>query len=296
MRRAIVSYRELAPRKELQRHVYAFFSFVPAEHATAKRPLLREILFRDGDSFCSPMFAAGNTSIVFNLGDVCDANGRWLADPLGPHAVAIGPMTKVGPDSEARRPAMLGAYFRPGQALAFTRAPLSCLKDRIVDLHDLWGAAAARLSQEFSELEEAARIERFELELLRRLQSPRHASSAVDASGVAAAAVRSSGGVSVEQLAASAGVSRQHLTRIFRERVGVAPKTFCQLARFHAGLSYAGRNRVEWADAALALGYADQSHMINEFRRFSSLTPERLASGAWFHPFIERVKTGALIA
>jgi transcriptional regulator GlxA family with amidase domain len=93
------------------------------------------------------------------------------------------------------------------------------------------------------------------------------------------------------QLADSAGVSRQHLARVFRERIGVTPKAFCQLARFQSGLVYAGCNDVEWADAALAMGYADQSHMINEFRRFSSLTPERLASGTWFHPFIERAKT-----
>lgn len=47
---------------------------------------------------------------------------------------------------------------------------------------------------------------------------------------------------------------------------------------------------VNWAQAALELGYADQSHMIAEYRRFSSLTPEMLASRRWFHPFIERAR------
>ena len=41
------------------------------------------------------------------------------------------------------------------------------------------------------------------------------------------------------------------------------------------------------------MGYADQSHMIAEFRQFSSLTPQELANRDWFHPFIERAKSGA---
>jgi hypothetical protein len=33
------------------------------------------------------------------------------------------------------------------------------------------------------------------------------------------------------------------------------------------------------------LGHADQSRMIAEFRELSSLTPDALATGRWFHPF-----------
>jgi AraC-like DNA-binding protein len=83
------------------------------------------------------------------------------------------------------------------------------------------------------------------------------------------------------------------LTRVFRERVGLAPKSYCNLARFQAGLAYAGRDGIDWAQAAAALGYADQSHMIAEFRRFSGLTPQTLAAGRWFNPFIERARSRA---
>jgi AraC-like DNA-binding protein len=291
MTREVASYREFAPRPELRSSVYAFFSFVPPDRAAADRLLLRETVFREGESFCSPMFADGNVSIVLNLGNVCSIHGQWLTDPLGPHAKIIGPMTTVGVQSDAARPEMLGVYFRPGGAFAFTHAPLSEIKDQVVDLQDLWGASASRLPFELSEMSEAARIARVERELLRRLKAPRDRSDAVNTAGVAACAVRNSGRSSIVRLAESAGVSRQHLARLFRERIGVAPKTFCQLARFQSGLVYAGRDDVVWADAAVAMGYADQSHMIREFRRFSSLTPEQLASRTWFHPFIERART-----
>jgi AraC-like DNA-binding protein len=47
-----------------------------------------------------------------------------------------------------------------------------------------------------------------------------------------------------------------------------------------------GDERVTWAEVAAALGYADQSHMIAEFREFSSLTPQQMTSARVFHPFI----------
>jgi AraC-like DNA-binding protein len=109
--------------------------------------------------------------------------------------------------------------------------------------------------------------------------------------------VASSGLVTVEQMADAAGVSRQCLSHRFREAIGVTPKLYSMLARFHAGLAHAGRGaNVDWARASADLGYADQSHMIREFRRFSSLTPTELASGRWFHPFIARARSASMLS
>ena len=93
--------------------------------------------------------------------------------------------------------------------------------------------------------------------------------------------------MTARRLADGAGVSRRHLTRVFRQIIGVSPKRYCRLARFQSGLGLAGvGSGVQWARVAAELGYADQSHMIAEFRELSSLTPEALASQRWFHPFI----------
>jgi transcriptional regulator GlxA family with amidase domain len=111
--------------------------------------------------------------------------------------------------------------------------------------------------------------------------------------GLAASVVRRQGRVTVDAMARAAGVSRQHLSREFRERIGIPPKLYSRLARFQSGLVYAGSHApVDWARAALDAGYADQCHMIAEFREFSGLTPQTLASRDWFHPFIERAKSG----
>jgi hypothetical protein len=43
-------------------------------------------------------------------------------------------------------------------------------------------------------------------------------------------------------------------------------------------------------DSAAVGGYADQSHMIAEFRRFSGMTPQTIAASVQFHPFIWRAR------
>jgi methylphosphotriester-DNA--protein-cysteine methyltransferase len=111
--------------------------------------------------------------------------------------------------------------------------------------------------------------------------------------GLAALIEQSAGQVTVEQLACKAGISRQHLTRLFRSRVGVTPKLYARLARFQSSLAHAATSApTDWAHAALPLGYADQSHWIAEFKEFSGLTPHRFAARRWFHPFVERAVRG----
>jgi AraC-like DNA-binding protein len=289
--RAIVaSYREFAPREELRDYVRAFFSFVPGTGARVSgRPVLWEASFRAGESFCSPFFADAGGSIVVQLGMTCRAQGIWQSGALDGNV--IGPMSGVGPTDLGCRPAMIGAYFMPARISSLVHLPASELTDRVVTLGEVWGSAGSPLPAQLAELDESARIEHLEAALLRQLTRRRVCQPRVNVAGLIAWVVQHRGCLPVERLSDAAGVSRQHLARVFRESIGVRPKLYCRLARFHSALAYAGRgDDVQWAQAAAALGYADQSHMIAEFREFSSLTPQRLATEQWFHPFIERAK------
>ena len=80
----------------------------------------------------------------------------------------------------------------------------------------------------------------------------------------------------VSRLAASLGVTRQHLARRFTAHVGVTPKTFCRVARLWKVLRSTTGGRVNWARLAADLGYSDQSHLVTEFRSLTGLTP-----GGW---------------
>lgn len=287
----IAWYREFSPCTALAQDVYAFFSFVPGPPAAPPdRPLLREIAFSD-PTVCSPQLADGHASILFELGRTCAASGRWFDDPSALCATAVGPKTGVGRIEAGDLPEMLGILFWPGRVNTMLSVPVGELIDQTVGLDAVWGTGGALLAAELRDLDEGRRIDRVEAVLLARLARGRQWSGSVDVHGLAAAVFRRNGRATVEGMARAAGVSRQHLSREFRERIGVPPKLYSRLARFHAGLAYVGRpTSVDWARVAADTGYADQSHMIAEFRQFSGLTPDTLASRYWFHPFIERAR------
>jgi AraC-like DNA-binding protein len=293
MRHAVAWYREFAPCDALRRDVFAFFSFGPAPLRRCHlRPLLREIPF-EGGTFCSPQFADGHVSLGFELGRTCDATGRWFSDAGALRGAILGPLSAVGRTEGTDRPEMVGVYFRAARADAFLHIPITALVDRTVAVEDAWRGSGA-LASVLAELDELSRIDRLETLLSARAGIGRGHPPALRIDALAARAIQRRGRDTVEQMADDTGVSRQHLTRVFRERIGVGPKLYCRLARFQAGLVYAGAGpAVDWAEAALDLGYADQSHMIAEFREFSSLTPQMLAGRRWFHPFIERARYGA---
>jgi AraC-like DNA-binding protein len=291
-RTVVACYREFTPHPALRGRVRALFSF--GEKATTIPPRRRiawEAHFGAEESACSPLFADGNSSMVFHLGTTYRTDGSWLPNADGVCGTVIGAMSHVDAAARAELPAMIGAYFEPAQASAWTHVAASELTNRIVDLNDLWGAAACDLSSELQELDEAGRIDRLESALVERMDTRRDRRHVLDVPALAQWILRRRGRTTVEHLACAAGVSRQHLTRAFREAVGISPKVYCRLARFQSSLAFARRGAdVDWARVAMEMGYADQSHMIAEFKEFSSLTPHRLAVERWFHPFIERAR------
>ena len=291
---ALAVYREFAPRSALQPYVRAIFSFIPgAENGPSSRQHTSEFWASSGDAICPPILADGHACLSFALGEVCHADGRWRTAAAGCTAHIVGAVTRAD-SSGVERPSMIGAYFRAGGLAAFTGVPAHELTDHAVRVEDVWGSATAGVAARLAEANEAVRIEALEALLIERLGEPHCPQrGSVDVSGVAASIEQSAGHVTVEQAACAAGISRQHLTRLFRERVGITPKLYARLARFQSGLTYAGPGEMEdGAHAALALGYADQSHWIAEFKEFSGLTPRSFAARRWFHPFVARALRG----
>jgi AraC-like DNA-binding protein len=290
--RAVATYRELAPAPELFGLVRAYFSFVPGgARWLGLRAVTRDVRFGPGESFCSPVFAAGRASLVMHLGASCHVHRGWtFGMPLGAHA--IGALRAVGSGADESRPEMLGVYLEPGAAWHLLQVPAIELTDQVAELAQLWGSESATLASDLAALNEVARVDRMEAVLLSRLRRASTPHVALDIAGLARWVREEPTRMTVRRLAEAAGVSRRHLTRVFREIIGVSPKRYCRLARFQSGLVHAGAGAcVPWARVASELGYADQSHMIAEFRELSGLTPECLATQQWFHPFIMDART-----
>lgn len=283
-----VRYREFRPCGALRGSVRALFSFSEPIEESTSRPVALEVQFSSGERLCAPTFADAHVSIVFSFARHYCPDGMWRSALESSTGNAMGPMTTAGPPSVPVRPESIGVYLRAGCAIP--GAPVTELENRVVSLEDLWGPAARELAEDLDAIRgETARIARLESALVRRITAQRPFEPSIDIPSLTEWIAQSGGQLTVEHLADCAGLSRQHFTRVFRANVGVSPKAYCQLARFHSTLAYVRPGEdVEWAQVAAESGYSDQSHMIAEFRRFAGMTPEVLLHGTWFHPFIER--------
>jgi len=285
---AVARYREFVPCDALRPHVRALFAFtLPAGTDAGRRPLIRETVFRAGQPFWSGLFADGHASVVFSFGGGYSIDGLWHPGEHECCGHLIGAMSRARAASHGGQLIQVGAYLRPGAAAIVVRAAASEFTDRVVSLADLWGGEVEEMDAEILEgASDVDRITRLERSLLRRIRHRESRTSSIDAAGLAAAVVKIPGPWTAENMAHAAGVSRQQLTRVFRERIGITPKLYCRLARFHTVLKRAGKpTGRDWVRIAAETGYVDQSHMIADFRRFSGATPAQLVERQLFHPF-----------
>lgn len=78
----------------------------------------------------------------------------------------------------------------------------------------------------------------------------------------------------LQDVAAVLDVGERRLQQLFRQHVGLSPKSVSRLARLHGLLRALRRSAAPaWAQLAPELGYYDQAHLVNEFRALSGLTP-----------------------
>jgi AraC-like DNA-binding protein len=89
--------------------------------------------------------------------------------------------------------------------------------------------------------------------------------------------VGSRGRLRVADLAAEMGMSRQRLALLFREHVGVSPKTLAAIARMRHAIALLSRDpRRPVADIAIACGYSDQQHLSRDLTRLAGRPPASL--------------------
>ena len=85
--------------------------------------------------------------------------------------------------------------------------------------------------------------------------------------------------LTLDQLAAIAGIGRFHLLRSFVKALGITPHAFLAQRRVLHGKLLLDRG-VSAAEAALDAGFFDQSHFANRFRRAYGMTPRQYQLGA----------------
>ena len=161
--------------------------------------------------------------------------------------------------------------FTPLGAYRFFGGAVVELAARMVDIGDVLGHEGRHLHERLGATPSwQRRFELLEEFILRR-------SGRLPSSEVAFAYRKlalTGGGARISSLAKEIGWSRKHLTTRFRSELGLAPKPFARMLRFHQACRLARSGTAQdWAGIAAESGYADQAHLVREFMVMAGESP-----------------------
>lgn len=81
--------------------------------------------------------------------------------------------------------------------------------------------------------------------------------------------------VEIDSLAYDSCLSRKQFERIFMKQIGMSPRQYLKIVRFQSALLYKSQHQnVSLTQLSHMCGYYDQSHFINDFKKFTGLTPK----------------------
>lgn len=169
----------------------------------------------------------------------------------------------------------VAAMTLPGGLGAFVRAPAS-YTDRDVLLSEVIPSAADLVERMTETLDESQRVRILGEELTAAIDPDREA-AARQVTGVARV-METETVRTITDLAERTAIAPRTLQRQFREFAGVSPTWVLRRYRLlEAAEAVRHGERPSWSQLAIDLGYADQAHLIRDFRAATGRTPEAYA-------------------
>jgi AraC-like DNA-binding protein len=161
--------------------------------------------------------------------------------------------------------------FTETGAGAFQREPLDLLFNTTMPMDQLFSPPeVGRIEDQLAEAKQHSdrflTLERFLLGHLRR-EPPDPLVSAV-----VAKIKQANGDLRIGLLAPESGLSQSALERRFRKTVGTSLRKFASIVRLRHIIQLQ-KLAGNWTEIAMAAGYFDQAHFINDFKRFTSQPP-----------------------
>jgi AraC-like DNA-binding protein len=243
--RQTMVYREFKPGKALRPYVMAYWSFRVAPDAGE---IMHSI----------PLTGSTKLSVLLSTG---------RATLVGPGTRPLQVIVRGGDE-------FWGVHFVPGAAEALFGVPGGSLRDVRTGAAGL--AGRRWIAQVLAGLRRARDVAQVRALLDRQLSMFARSAPRLDSAVMRCVAliVSSEGAVPIARVAAEVGLSERQLRRRFRVATGLTPKELARIRRVRAAaVDAVYAHTVHWADIAADCGYADQSHLISEFRRTLGLTP-----------------------
>ena len=241
-------------------------------------------VFGDGLSVpSSAVLPDGHVELVFNLGDPVGLVGPAFCG-LQPDRAVVGPLSKALRLDYRGLVNTFGIRFHPARGAGSLGKTATELAERLLPLARVCtrlDRASAQLLKDHARVEtDACRhaLDQVLLDQLRYALPP-------DIPVIAAVDRLTDSDVMplVKELAYESHISARQLQRRFRTAVGMTPKRFVRVVRFARVWQLASMSpHSTWAALAAEHGFADQAHLVREFRAFGAEPPTHVFTPDWY--------------
>ncbi len=240
----ISGYKEYEPPKKLQPYLVCYWSYFHNSSSVIEH--------------ANPVIPDGCIDIIFDLN--C---------PINFDSFVVGAMTKPISNTKTN---LIGVRFKPGKAYHFLQIPVHEITDQIVDYSEFAGYEenlSIKLAEMNSTINQISLLNQvFGKKILGLPQVNNQVSQAIEM------ITQGNGKLTISQISHQIGWSRQHLASKCLKHLGFSPKILSQVMRVKSVIErYKTEKFHNWSQLSIDGGYYDQSHMINEFKQFTGLTP-----------------------
>ena len=173
----------------------------------------------------------------------------------------VGHMTSYLIHNPVPNEVLLGIRFKPGYSIAIIREEMAQLTDKVIELSSIQKHSFDKIKVEYM------KNEKIPFEDISKILFPFFDGfkQDPDISNSIALIKKTSGNITIGNLAEDVGISRRMLEKKYNRNLGKTPKRFAQIERFNI--------LIENYDNLKTINYYDQSHMIKEFKMLSGKRP-----------------------
>ena len=167
----------------------------------------------------------------------------------------------------------LQVVFQPGSIYRLTNISCDELLNVYIDAEEIFGNELQLINEQLfyakDYVEMIAVVEAFLMKRINRINNRKHRVD--DVSKLMSAETDR---FSVDKFLKEAFLSHRQFDRKFKERIGLTPKHFLQMARFDKAFRMKNRfPKKDWLSIALHCGYYDYQHLVKDYKEFTGYTP-----------------------
>ena len=244
-----MKYKETKPHKALEPFVHSYW----------------ELKGEDWDSQWERIFPDGCAGLVMNLGENCLTDNGAVSMELGKTYV-VGAMTSFKDSFIGCNTHLLGVCLKPA---TFTNFYNYVAQDELID-NTIEFEKPHSFNIDKILVNHSNYLNHY---FLHRIKSKEHRLQSIIND------IHSSNGkLSISELSKRNNITMRHLERKFKSLIGMSPKEYSNIIRFQHALSIIknpSENR-SLLDIAFECGYYDHSHLSNEIKRHTGLSPSLL--------------------